>query len=146
MLYRSQARNAMAHFGHASDRSVQTTPATGSAGAQRRERIVPRCAPVLSLRVEQLLQPIARKEWKLVPHPGARCMRALEWATRLGEHVHWKLPTVLRSGLYLFFFYSADRNEPSHVHVEREESEVKFWLAPVRMARKMSRTLRRQWA
>jgi hypothetical protein len=43
------------------------------------------------------------------------------------------LPTVLRSGPYRFFFYSADRDEPPHVHVEREESEAKFWLDPVRL-------------
>jgi hypothetical protein len=28
------------------------------------------------------------------------------------------MPTVLRSGPYRFFFYSADRGEPPHVHVE----------------------------
>jgi len=43
------------------------------------------------------------------------------------------LPTVLRIGPYRFFFYSADRDEPPHIHVEREQSEVKFWLDPVRM-------------
>jgi hypothetical protein len=43
------------------------------------------------------------------------------------------LPTVLRSGPYRFFFYSADRDEPPHIHVEREQFEVKFWLDPVRM-------------
>jgi hypothetical protein len=31
------------------------------------------------------------------------------------------------------FFYSADRDEPSHVHVEREEGKAKFWLEPVRL-------------
>jgi dolichol-phosphate mannosyltransferase len=45
------------------------------------------------------------------------------------------LPTVLRSGPYRFFFYSADGDEPPHVHVEREESEAKFWLDPVRLER-----------
>ena len=34
-----------------------------------------------------------------------------------------------------FFFYSADRNEPAHVHVEREANRAKFWLGPVRLAR-----------
>src|SRR5260221_3938 len=43
------------------------------------------------------------------------------------------LPTVLRSGPYRLFFYSADRDEPPHVHVEREEAEAKFWLVPVRL-------------
>ena len=43
------------------------------------------------------------------------------------------LPTVLRSGPYRLFFYSADREEPHHVHVERGESEAKFWLDPARL-------------
>lgn len=43
------------------------------------------------------------------------------------------MPTVLRSGPYRFFFYSADREEPRHVHVERDEREAKFWLDPVRL-------------
>jgi hypothetical protein len=33
------------------------------------------------------------------------------------------------------FFYSADRNEPVHVHVERDANRAKFWLDPVRLAR-----------
>jgi hypothetical protein len=44
------------------------------------------------------------------------------------------LPTVLRTGPYRFF-YSADREEPPHVHVEREEGKAKFWLEPVRLER-----------
>lgn len=40
-------------------------------------------------------------------------------------------PTVLRSGPYRFFFYSSDRTEPPHVHVERESKAAKFWLEPV---------------
>lgn len=30
------------------------------------------------------------------------------------------VPTVDREGPYRFFFYSADRDEPPHVHVERD--------------------------
>jgi hypothetical protein len=45
------------------------------------------------------------------------------------------LPTVLGLGSYRFFFYSADRDEPAHVHVEREGSGAKFWLEPVRLER-----------
>jgi hypothetical protein len=44
------------------------------------------------------------------------------------------MPTVLRLGPYRFFFYSGDREEPRHVHVERESSVAKFWLDPVRLA------------
>ena len=42
-------------------------------------------------------------------------------------------PTVLRSGPYRFFFFSSDRGEPIHVHVERERKAAKFWLGPVRL-------------
>jgi hypothetical protein len=45
------------------------------------------------------------------------------------------LPTVLRSGPYRFFFYSADGNEPPHIHVERDDSGAKFWLNPVLLER-----------
>lgn len=41
------------------------------------------------------------------------------------------MPTVLRVGPYRFFFYSADRDEPPHVHVERDNNIAKFWLDPV---------------
>lgn len=34
-------------------------------------------------------------------------------------------------GPYWFFFYSFDCAEPAHVHVRRDRSEAKFWLAPV---------------
>jgi Domain of unknown function (DUF4160) len=43
------------------------------------------------------------------------------------------MPTVLRIGPYRFFFYAGDGNEPSHVHVERDDSIAKFWLNPVRL-------------
>jgi hypothetical protein len=45
------------------------------------------------------------------------------------------MPTVLRVGPYRFFFYAGDRAEPLHVHVERDDAQAKFWLAPVRLAR-----------
>lgn len=43
------------------------------------------------------------------------------------------MPTIKRIGPYRFFFYSGDRFEPPHVHVERENKVAKFWLAPVRL-------------
>lgn len=45
------------------------------------------------------------------------------------------MPTVLRVGPYRFFFYSGDRDEPLHVHVQREDNVAKFWLEPVRIQR-----------
>ena len=43
------------------------------------------------------------------------------------------MPTIHRVGPYRFFFYANDRDEPPHVHVERENSKAKFWLTPVRL-------------
>ena len=43
------------------------------------------------------------------------------------------MPTVLRVGPYRFFFFAGDRDEPRHVHVEREANRAKFWLDPVRL-------------
>jgi len=43
------------------------------------------------------------------------------------------MPTIFRAGPYRFFFYAGDRNEPPHVHVEREDKTAKFWLTPVRL-------------
>ena len=43
------------------------------------------------------------------------------------------MPTVLRNGPYRFFFYAGDRDEPPHVHVERDKDIAKFWLDPVRL-------------
>lgn len=44
------------------------------------------------------------------------------------------MPTVLRDGPYRFYFYSNERNEPPHVHIDRDDLSAKFWLDPVRMA------------
>ena len=43
------------------------------------------------------------------------------------------MPTVLRVGPYRVFFYSGDRVEPPHVHVERDSGQAKVWLDPVRL-------------
>ena len=43
------------------------------------------------------------------------------------------MPTVPIEGPYRFFFYSGDRGEPPHIHVERENMKAKFWLNPVRL-------------
>ncbi|HSF17265.1 MAG TPA: DUF4160 domain-containing protein [Vicinamibacteria bacterium] len=43
------------------------------------------------------------------------------------------MPSVLRSGSYRLFFYSGDKDERRHVHVERETQIAKFWLSPVRL-------------
>jgi hypothetical protein len=45
------------------------------------------------------------------------------------------VPTVLRKGPYRFFFYSADRAEAPHVHVQCGRAKAKFWLEPVAFER-----------
>ena len=44
------------------------------------------------------------------------------------------LPTVLRVGLYRFYFYSHEPNEPPHVHIDRDGFSAKFWLKKVVLA------------
>ena len=39
----------------------------------------------------------------------------------------------MRVGPYRFYFYAGDRDEPPHVHVEREDKIAKFWLDPMRL-------------
>jgi hypothetical protein len=43
------------------------------------------------------------------------------------------MPTVLKLKSYRFFFYSSDKEEPPHVHVESGDKVAKFWLDPVRL-------------
>lgn len=44
------------------------------------------------------------------------------------------MPTVKNiPGPYRFFFYAGDREEPPHVHIERDDKVAKFWLDPVRL-------------
>jgi len=44
------------------------------------------------------------------------------------------VPTIITKGPYRLFFYASDRNEPHHVHVERDDMIAKFWLYPVRIS------------
>ncbi|MCY4475763.1 MAG: DUF4160 domain-containing protein [Chloroflexi bacterium] len=44
------------------------------------------------------------------------------------------MPVLLRDGPYRFYVVSWDRNEPPHVHVQRDNSSAKFWLNPVELA------------
>ena len=39
------------------------------------------------------------------------------------------MPTLLRWKGYRFFFYSADGDEPPHVHVVEGDCEAKIWLS-----------------
>jgi hypothetical protein len=44
------------------------------------------------------------------------------------------MPTILRIGPYRFFFYSNERGEPAHIHVQRDRAIAKFWLEPIQLA------------
>jgi hypothetical protein len=44
------------------------------------------------------------------------------------------MPTVLRVGRYRFYFYSNERHEPPHIHVQAGSDQAKFWLSPIALA------------
>ncbi len=44
------------------------------------------------------------------------------------------MPTLLQTEGFRFFFYSNERREPPHVHVEMAGGEAKVWLEPVQIA------------
>ena len=44
------------------------------------------------------------------------------------------MPTILRVKGYRFFFFSLDRSEKPHIHVEKAEKYAKYWLLPVELA------------
>ena len=62
--------------------------------------------------------------------PASQPNTTLARETRIGSRL---MPTVLRSGPYRLFFYAGDRDEPPHVHVERDDRIAKFWLDPIRL-------------
>ena len=66
-----------------------------------------------------------------LPRRKAACQHNVR--RRTVQEIEGRMPTVLRRGPYRFFFYAGDRNEPPHVHVERENNTAKFWLDPVRL-------------
>jgi hypothetical protein len=44
------------------------------------------------------------------------------------------MPTVLMIDGYRFFFFSNERNEPIHIHIEKAGKYAKFWIDPVFVA------------
>lgn len=44
------------------------------------------------------------------------------------------MPTIDRFGPYRVFIYMADRAEPPHVHIERDDCMVKIWLNDLSVA------------
>ena len=43
------------------------------------------------------------------------------------------MPTVFRIDGYRFFFYSSDKPEPIHIHVEKGSANAKVWISPTRL-------------
>jgi hypothetical protein len=44
------------------------------------------------------------------------------------------MPTVLLINGYRFFFFSNEKNEPIHIHIEKAEKYSKFWINPTYVA------------
>jgi hypothetical protein len=44
------------------------------------------------------------------------------------------MPTVLRWNGHRFFLYSADGDEPAHIHVVKGDCEAKVWLSDCAVA------------
>jgi hypothetical protein len=45
------------------------------------------------------------------------------------------VPNFAIIGPHRLFFTSNDRQEPAHIHVERDGMVAKFWLKPLRLAK-----------
>lgn len=45
------------------------------------------------------------------------------------------MPAIMRIKGYRFFFFSLDREEPMHVHVEKGDCYAKFWMKPLSLTR-----------
>jgi hypothetical protein len=45
------------------------------------------------------------------------------------------MPTVLRIKGFRIGFFSADFDEPPHVHVDKGGNQAKFWLEPLQLAK-----------
>lgn len=45
------------------------------------------------------------------------------------------MPTILREKGYSVKIFVAEQDEPAHVHISRDDAQVKAWLAPVRLTR-----------
>ncbi|HJU31624.1 MAG TPA: DUF4160 domain-containing protein [Hyphomicrobiaceae bacterium] len=41
------------------------------------------------------------------------------------------MPTILRWNGYRFYFFSNERDEPPHMHIDKGGNSAKFWLLPV---------------
>jgi hypothetical protein len=73
----------------------------------------------------------ACERWREVSGARGNSGRIFCCGLRLVRYLHQAMPTVLRERGYRFFFYMADRLEPAHIHVERDDSAAKVWLDPL---------------
>lgn len=53
----------------------------------------------------------------------------LEWRIGISYYLYL-MPTVLLVNGFRFFFYSADGDEPAHIHVQKGSGDGKIWLIP----------------
>lgn len=56
------------------------------------------------------------------------------------------MPKVLDVEGFRFFFFSDERQEPPHLHVEKGNGAAKLWLQPVRIAYNLRPHARRDQA
>ncbi len=62
-------------------------------------------------------------------------VRTVHLAPNLNLLYAFVMPTVLKIGPFRFHFYSNEKGEPPHIHVDYEDSDAKFWLDPVVLAK-----------
>ncbi len=62
-----------------------------------------------------------------------RCFELLPLYLPFLKSYNYPVPTVLRLKGYRFFFFSNDKNEPVHIHVDSGDDYAKFWLEPVEL-------------
>ena len=54
--------------------------------------------------------------------------------SRTARGISFCVPTILRVRGYRFFFFSNEREEPPHIHVEQAERYAKFWVTKISLA------------
>jgi hypothetical protein len=47
------------------------------------------------------------------------------------------MPTIIIENGFRLFFYSNEKGEPPHVHVDYQGSTAKFWIGPVCLSRNL---------
>src|SRR5438270_11724045 len=96
---------------------------------QQRQRMLRYCAQGKDKAAAEAQTRLASSSWQEGPSERARIYAFTGFPAGLGSATAscypctlGSLPSVLRSGPYRFFFYSADQDEPPHIHVERDRA------------------------